>query len=78
MTVSQEIATSGWWFISSAGSTRLRTKLTEPTKSPRLKLFAIAEPSRSQPGCSDSLASTSASSKGAIAPMLPQIGLFKL
>src|SRR3954470_12144704 len=61
VTVSQEIARSGWWFISSAGSTRLWTNAAAPTKSPRLKRFSIASPPRSQPSSFASLSSTSES-----------------
>src|SRR3954470_9552635 len=59
VTVSQEIATSGWWFIDSAGSTRLETNATAPTKSPRAKLFSIASPDRVQLSRPASLSSTS-------------------
>ena len=44
VTLSQEISRSGWWFISSAGATRLWTKLTEPTKSPRLNSCGSPSP----------------------------------
>ena len=39
VTVSQEIARSGWWFISSATGASSFTNPTDPLKSPRSKLL---------------------------------------
>src|SRR5215211_1220821 len=49
VTVSQEIARSGWWFISSASGVTALTNSTDPAKSPRLNCFRIASPSLLQP-----------------------------
>src|SRR6201992_562087 len=66
VTVAQEFATSGWWPIASAGSTKESTKRTEPTKSPRSNDLAIASPRRSQPSRSASIASISSLPSSAI------------
>src|SRR5918999_123442 len=68
VTLFQEIETSGWWFMSSATGTTLRTNSTASTKSFRLKSFRSASPSRSQPSSSDSRRPISSSSRSAIVP----------
>src|SRR5947208_5321180 len=50
VTLFQEIAMSGWWFISSAGGVIRFTKSTDPWKSSNLNSRLIESPSRSQPG----------------------------
>src|SRR4051794_24162249 len=65
-TLFHEIATSGWWFISSAGGVIRFTKSTEPWKSSNLNSRLIESPSRSQPGRSSSRAWMSSSLRSAM------------
>src|SRR3954454_9941530 len=66
VTLFQEIAMSGWWFISSAGGVMRFTKSTDPWKSSNFSSRLIESPSRSQPGRSSSRASMSSSLRSAI------------
>src|SRR3954471_4660341 len=65
-TLFHEIATSGWWFISSAGGVIRFTKSTDPWKSSNLNSRLIESPSRPQPGRSSSLAWMSSSFRSAM------------
>ena len=66
VTVSHEIARSGWWFISSAGLAILFTKSTDPWKSPNLNCRRSASPSRSQPSSPSSRLRISSSLRSAM------------
>src|SRR3954451_20631893 len=65
-TLFHEIATSGCWFISSAGGVIRFRKATEPWKSSNLNSRLIESPSRSQPGRSSSRAWMSLSPRSAM------------
>src|SRR5215212_406014 len=66
VTLFQEIAMSGWWFISSAGGVIRFTKSTDPWKSSNFSSRVIASPSRLHPGSLSSRASMSSSLRSAI------------
>src|SRR4051794_2312042 len=66
VTLFQEIAMSGWWFISSAGGVMRFTKSTDPWKSSNFSSRVIESPSRPQPGSRSSRASMSSSLRSAI------------
>src|SRR3954469_18454978 len=66
VTLFQEIAMSGWWFISSAGGVMRFTKSTDPWKSSNFSSRVIESPSRLHPGSLSSRACMSSSSRSAI------------
>src|SRR3954453_5761048 len=66
VTLFQEIARSGWWFISSAIGVSRLTKSTEPLKSSSLKSLCRAPPAQSQPRSSPTRACTCSSLRSAI------------
>ena len=69
MTVSHEIARSGWWPISSATGAMSLTRPTEPMKSPRSKSLVMASRSRVQPSAPPALP-ISSSLRRAIVPSM--------
>src|SRR3954451_19004267 len=66
VTLFQEIAMSGGWFISSAGGVMRFTKSTDPWKSSNFSSRVIESPSRPQPGSRSSRAAMSSSLRSAI------------